>query len=106
MPGDTVLVSGAAGATGSIVGQLAKLAGCRVVGIAGGAEKCAWLVNELGFDEAIDYKNDRVKACNSGGLSFWRECVFRQCWRHYFERCTGLYCAQCTGGNLWWYLAL
>ena len=71
MPGDTVLVSGAAGATGSIVGQLAKLAGCRVVGIAGGAEKCAWLVNELGFDEAIDYKNDRVKAairaaCPSG----------------------------------------
>ena len=71
MPGDTVLVSGAAGATGSIVGQLAKLAGCRVMGIAGGAEKCAWLVNELGFDEAIDYKNDRVKAairaaCPSG----------------------------------------
>ena len=62
VPGDTVLVSGAAGATGSIVGQLAKLAGCRVVGIAGGPEKCAWLVNELGFDDAIDYKNDRVKA--------------------------------------------
>jgi NADPH-dependent curcumin reductase CurA len=70
-PGDTVLVSGAAGATGSIVGQLARLAGCRVVGIAGGPDKCAWLVNELGFDAAIDYKNDRVKAmiretCPSG----------------------------------------
>ncbi len=71
LAGDTVLVSGAAGATGSIVGQLAKLSGCRVVGIAGGPEKCAWLINELGFDAAIDYKNDRVKsaireACPNG----------------------------------------
>ncbi len=54
--GDTVLVSGAAGATGSIVGQLARLAGCRVVGIAGGKEKCDWLVREAGFHAAIDYK--------------------------------------------------
>ena len=61
-PGDTVLVSGAAGATGSIVGQLAKLAGCRVVGIAGGQEKCDWLIHELGFDDAIDYKAAKVKA--------------------------------------------
>ena len=61
-PGDTVLVSGAAGATGSIVGQLAKLAGCRVVGIAGGQEKCDWLIEELGFDDAIDYKAAKVKA--------------------------------------------
>ena len=54
--GDTVLVSGAAGATGSIVGQLAKVAGCRAIGIAGGAEKCAWLTEEAGYDGAIDYK--------------------------------------------------
>jgi NADPH-dependent curcumin reductase CurA len=54
--GDTVLVSGAAGATGSIVGQLAKLAGCRAVGIAGGPDKCRWLVEEAGYDAAIDYK--------------------------------------------------
>ena len=60
--GDTVLVSGAAGATGSIVGQLAKIAGCRVVGIAGGAEKCQWLVDEAGYDAAIDYKADNVAA--------------------------------------------
>lgn len=55
---DTVVVSGAAGATGSVVGQIAKhVLGCkRVVGIAGGAEKCRWLKEELGFDEAIDYK--------------------------------------------------
>jgi NADPH-dependent curcumin reductase len=54
--GETVLVSGAAGAVGSVVGQLAKIRGCRVVGIAGGPEKCAWLVDELGFDAAIDYR--------------------------------------------------
>lgn len=54
--GQTVLVSGAAGATGSVAGQLARIAGARVVGIAGGAQKCAWLVDELGFDAAVDYK--------------------------------------------------
>lgn len=59
--GDTVLVSGAAGATGSVVGQLAKIAGCRAVGIAGGAEKCDWLVKEAGYDAAIDYKAGDVK---------------------------------------------
>jgi hypothetical protein len=61
--GDTVLVSGAAGATGSIVGQLARIKGAsKVVGIAGSAEKCAWLVDELGFDAGIDYKTDDVGA--------------------------------------------
>ena len=54
--GETVVVSAAAGSVGSLVGQIAKIKGCRVVGIAGGAEKCAWLKNELGFDEAVDYK--------------------------------------------------
>ncbi len=58
--GETVLVSGAAGATGSVVGQIAKINGCRVVGIAGSAEKCAWLTDELGFDAAINYKTDNV----------------------------------------------
>ncbi|MBU6371269.1 MAG: NADP-dependent oxidoreductase [Alphaproteobacteria bacterium] len=58
-PGDTVIVSGAAGATGSMVGQIAKIMGCRVIGIAGGAEKCRWLVDELGFDAAIDYKAEK-----------------------------------------------
>ena len=56
LAGDTVLVSGAAGATGSVVGQLAKIAGCRAVGIAGGKDKCDWLVDEAGYDAAIDYK--------------------------------------------------
>lgn len=60
--GDTVLVSGAAGATGSVVGQLAAVAGCRTIGIAGGAEKCRWLTEEAGFDVAIDYKAGDLKA--------------------------------------------
>jgi NADPH-dependent curcumin reductase CurA len=59
--GETVLVSGAAGAVGTIVGQIAKLKGARVVGIAGGAEKCDMLVSELGFDAAVDYRDDDVK---------------------------------------------
>jgi NADPH-dependent curcumin reductase CurA len=60
--GETVLVSGAAGATGSVVGQIAKIKGCRVVGIAGSDEKCAWLTDELGFDAAINYKTEDVAA--------------------------------------------
>jgi NADPH-dependent curcumin reductase CurA len=58
--GETVLVSAAAGATGAIVGQLARLHGCRVVGIAGGPEKCRYLIDALGFDAAIDYKGENV----------------------------------------------
>jgi NADPH-dependent curcumin reductase CurA len=54
--GETLVVSAAAGATGSIAGQIGKIHGCRVVGIAGGAEKCKWLTDELGFDAAVDYK--------------------------------------------------
>ncbi|KAI0516707.1 hypothetical protein F5B22DRAFT_176444 [Xylaria bambusicola] len=59
--GETVVVSAAAGATGSVVGQIAKLRGCRVVGIAGSDEKCDWLKNELGFDAALNYKKDTFK---------------------------------------------
>ena len=58
--GATVLVSGAAGATGSVVGQIAKLKGCRVVGIAGGEKKCHWLREVAGFDAVIDYKSENV----------------------------------------------
>jgi NADPH-dependent curcumin reductase CurA len=70
--GDVVVVSGAAGATGSVVGQIAKIKGAKkVVGIAGGAEKCGYVVDTLGFDEAIDYKNEKVadrlrQACPDG----------------------------------------
>lgn len=69
--GETVLVSGAAGAVGSAVGQIAKLKGCRVIGIAGGEEKCKYLTETLGFDAAVDYKSPDVrkllsKACGDG----------------------------------------
>jgi NADPH-dependent curcumin reductase len=59
--GETVVVSGAAGAVGSVAGQIAKLKGCRVIGIAGGPQKCGWLVDELSFDAAIDYKSTDVR---------------------------------------------
>ena len=60
-PGDTLVVSGAAGAVGQTVGQLARIKGCRVVGIAGGQAKCDWVVRELGFDACIDYKGGSVR---------------------------------------------
>jgi NADPH-dependent curcumin reductase CurA len=69
--GETVVVSAAAGSVGAIVGQIAKIKGCRVVGIAGGAAKCALLTRELGFDDAVDYKADNLRralrtACPDG----------------------------------------
>jgi NADPH-dependent curcumin reductase len=69
--GNTVVVSGAAGAVGGVVGQIAKIKGCRTVGIAGGAAKCDYIVKELGFDVAIDYKKEDVRkallaACPKG----------------------------------------
>lgn len=69
--GETVVVSGAAGAVGSVVGQIAKIKGCRVVGIAGGADKCQYVVDELGFDACVDYKvgnlrNQLKEACPAG----------------------------------------
>jgi NADPH-dependent curcumin reductase CurA len=75
--GDTVVISGAAGATGSTVGQIARIKGAsRVVGIAGSDEKCAWLVDELGFDAQINYKTDDVaarlrEACPDGIDIYW-----------------------------------
>ena len=61
-PGETVLVSAAAGATGSLAAQIAKLMGCRVIGLAGGAQKCAFLRDEIGLDVVIDYKHEDVAA--------------------------------------------
>jgi hypothetical protein len=66
--GETVVVSGAAGAVGALAGQIARINGCRVVGIAGGPDKCRYLTDELGFDAAIDYKNEDV------GKSLRRHC--------------------------------
>ncbi|HUF23761.1 MAG TPA: NADP-dependent oxidoreductase [Vicinamibacterales bacterium] len=61
-PGETLVVSGAAGAVGSLAGQLGKILGCRVVGIAGTREKCQWLTQELGFDAAVNYREERQLA--------------------------------------------
>ncbi|HUA11980.1 MAG TPA: NADP-dependent oxidoreductase [Solirubrobacteraceae bacterium] len=61
-PGQTVVVSGAAGSVGSVAGQIARIKGARAVGIAGGREKCDWLVDELGFDAAVDYKAGELRA--------------------------------------------
>ena len=70
-PGETVVVSAASGAVGSVVGQLAKLGGCRAVGIAGGAQKCDYVRRELGFDACVDYKSEKIseslkKLCPEG----------------------------------------
>lgn len=61
LPGQTVVVSAAAGSVGSVAGQIAKIKGCRAIGIAGGSDKCRYLVEELGFDGAIDYKAESVR---------------------------------------------
>ena len=75
LAGETVAVSAAAGSVGSLVGQIAKIKGCRVVGIAGGAEKCAWLTGALGFDAAVDYKAGplpkRLKEAAPGGIDVY-----------------------------------
>ena len=61
-PGETLVVAAATGGVGSVVGQIAKLKGCRVVGIAGGPDKCRWAVGELGFDECIDHRSGALEA--------------------------------------------
>ena len=59
--GETVVVNGAAGAVGSLVGQIAKIKGCKVIGFAGSDQKCEWLTKELGFDKAYNYKTVSTK---------------------------------------------
>jgi NADPH-dependent curcumin reductase CurA len=78
-PGDTVVVAAATGAVGSVVGQIAKIKGCRVVGVAGGAEKCAWAVEQLGFDACVDHRSaafdaELAAAC-AGGIDVYYENV-------------------------------
>ena len=77
-PGETVVVSAAAGAVGSVVGQIAKIKGCRAVGIAGGPEKCRYVTQELGFDACIDYKASDLAAAAEGGLPQGHRRQFRE----------------------------
>ena len=78
-PGETLVVGAATGAVGSVVGQIGKLKGCRVVGIAGGADKCAWAVHELGFDDCIDHRSAaldaQLAAACPGGIDIYYENV-------------------------------
>ena len=78
-PGETVVVSAASGAVGSVVGQIARLKGCRVVGIAGGAAKCDYVIKELGFDACVDYKADgfesRLREAAPDGIDIYFENV-------------------------------
>ena len=86
-PGETLVVSGAAGAVGQTVGQLAKIKGCRVVGIAGGPAKCEWVVRELGFDACIDYKARRRPAPRAGTRQGGPEAALPERRRHLFRQC-------------------
>ena len=80
--GETVVVSAASGAVGQVVGQLAKIAGCRAVGIAGGAKKCAFVKDTLGFDACIDYKAEKdLGRGGQGGVPQRRRRLLRQCRR-------------------------
>ena len=74
--GETVVISGAAGATGSTVGQIAKLKGCRVIGIAGGQAKCQWLIDELGYDAVIDLQVRVCRRAFAGAVQKQYRCVF------------------------------
>jgi NADPH-dependent curcumin reductase CurA len=78
-PGETLVVAAATGAVGSVVGQIGKLKGCRVVGVAGGADKCAWAVHELGFDDCIDHRSAALDALLAaacpGGIDIYYENV-------------------------------
>ncbi|MFZ6672285.1 NADP-dependent oxidoreductase [Undibacterium sp. Xuan67W] len=85
--GETIVVSAASGAVGSVVGQLAKLRGCRAVGIAGGAEKCAYVVNELGFDACIDYKAGNLQADLAAATPNGIDAVFENVGGEIFDAC-------------------
>src|SRR3990167_54969 len=85
--GETVVVSAAAGSVGSLVGQIAKLKGCKVVGIAGGTEKCAWLTDELGFDAAVNYKTGDVRRATRAACPHGLDVYFDNVGRDIFQAC-------------------
>jgi NADPH-dependent curcumin reductase CurA len=85
--GETIVVSAASGAVGSVVGQLAKLRGVRAVGIAGGPEKCAYVVNELGFDACIDYKAGNLIADLAAATPDGIDAIFENVGGEIFDAC-------------------
>jgi NADPH-dependent curcumin reductase CurA len=85
--GETIAVSAAAGAVGSVVGQLAKLRGCRAIGIAGGPEKCAHVVNDLGFDACIDYKAGNLKGDMKAAATKGIDALFENVGGEVFDAC-------------------
>jgi NADPH-dependent curcumin reductase CurA len=87
--GETIVVSAASGAVGSVVGQLAKRRGCRAVGIAGGAEKCAYVVDELGFDACIDYKAGNLEADLKAATRDGIDGIFENVGGKIFDACLG-----------------
>src|SRR5579862_7963164 len=88
--GETVVVSAAAGSVGSIVGQIAKIKGCRVIGVAGGAEKGRWLVDELGFDAALDYKAGGLRQQMKEAVPEGIDVYFDNTGGEIFETCLAL----------------
>ena len=86
-PGETIAVSAAAGAVGSVVGQLAKLRGCRAVGIAGGPEKCAHVVRDLGFDACVDYKAGNLKGDLKAAAPAGIDALFENVGGEVFDAC-------------------
>ena len=89
-PGQTVVVTAASGAVGSVVGQLAKARGCRVVGVAGGAAKCDYVRGELGFDACVDYKAGRLGEELRAALPDGADCLFENVGGEIFDRLLGL----------------
>ena len=88
--GETVVVTAASGAVGAVVGQLAKARGCRVVGVAGGAAKCAYVVDELGFDACVDYKAGRLGEDLRAALPDGVDCLFENVGGEIFDRLLGM----------------
>ena len=88
--GETVVVSAASGAVGQVVGQIARIKGCRVIGIAGGEAKCGWVRDELGFDDCIDYQHEdvpaRLKACCPDGVDVYFDNVGGEILDHVLAR--------------------
>ena len=91
-PGETLVVAAASGAVGSAVGQIGRIKGCRVVGIAGGEEKTRYIREELGFDVALDHRAADFARSAEGGVPRWHRHLFRECRR---RRC-GTWCGPCS----------